>query len=654
MADITIDDLSDEESLQNTMTQFKQNTLSNNNTPTTKPLKRVYIPDPDDFSGDESIEETTRSVSSKEPKVELTQCDGEEEDNEAVDVWSFVIDTVGESSRADYDYTQLIGGMIEQTSSTTNNNHEGFTSQADFVPLDDEELSGNENENESNDPLQSLRDKKENPYNLSKTQKLAFDTALNGDTFFFTGPAGTGKTFVLKKIVQQLRRLFSNEKGKEKLAVTSMTGIAAQNVGGETIHRWSGWTPAHDTYTATQSIERISEQAKNNWKNTKVLIIDEISMMSGTFFNKLDQMGRIIKGKENEFFGGMQLILTGDFFQLPPVKGENDLAFDSSSWKENITKNILLKEVHRQKNDQEFSKYLTRLQRGDKSKNVIEYFKKNMFEQPPDKIEPTRLCSSNREVEEVNRVRLMELKDQAMIFKEAIMYDRSVKTDADKVSLRRRILAPEKLVLKRNANVMLTKNSKDNDELVNGSQGTVITFATPLTAPLLDNAEREVLDIWEEIIENNYQVDEEMLVRFDKAGYKADVKYLMIRVNQELSQSKSTAKLYPLVKFSNGVTKLVGDVQFEVYDHTGVHKLCIVTQVPLILSWAMTIHKSQGQTLDYLIVDSKLVFAPGQLYVALSRVKTREGLYIEPASFNSSKIKVLPNVVRFMKQVEHA
>lgn len=186
---------------------------------------------------------------------------------------------------------------------------------------------------------------------LSNEQELVKELVCdNGKSVFFTGPAGTGKSVLMRAIIAQLKKKFA--KDPERLAVTASTGLAACNIGGMTLHSFSGiGLGKDDVQTLVRKIRR-NPKAKNRWLKTKVLIIDEISMVDGDLFDKLSQIGRTLRNNGRPW-GGIQLVITGDFFQLPPVPDygsrEVKFAFEAATWNTSIDHTIGLTEVFRQK-----------------------------------------------------------------------------------------------------------------------------------------------------------------------------------------------------------------------------------------------------------------------------------------------------------------
>ncbi len=404
---------------------------------------------------------------------------------------------------------------------------------------------------------------------LSDGQKEVIKYAKEGKNLFFTGPAGTGKSFVLKKVIQEL--MFG-------LSITAMTGTAAYNIGGSTLHSFAGIGLGDNTAEKYVGFIRRDKRKMQNWIHTKTLIIDEVSMLSSELFEKLEEIARKVR-KCEKFFGGIQLILCGDFFQLPPIsKDENKVkfCFESDLWK-NIKHSITLTEQFRQK---EFNliNMLGELRIGKLSSESEELIKSrtNKKIECPEGIVPTKLYTTRKDVNSENQNELNKLKTELITYNAIEKGDEKVLEIFDKMCP-----SQKELNLKIGAQVMLIVNMDVKEGLVNGSRGVIIDF-----------------------------------------------------INNK-----------PLVKFKNQ-TIIIERYEFEFKKDDKV--IATRLQFPLILAWAITVHKSQGMTIDYLIVNLSNVFECGQTYVALSRCSTIDGLSI--VGFNKNKIKVHEKVINFNKK----
>ncbi|KAL8373775.1 hypothetical protein RB599_000815 [Gaeumannomyces hyphopodioides] len=218
---------------------------------------------------------------------------------------------------------------------------------------------------------------KNSPISLSNEQRNVKSLVCERNlSVFFTGPAGTGKSVLMRAIISDLKKKWA--KDPDRLAVTASTGIAACNIGGMTLHSFSGiGLGKEDAQTLVKKIRR-NAKAKNRWLRTKILIIDEISMVDGDLFDKLSQIGRTIRNNGRPW-GGIQLVITGDFFQLPPVpdgadKRDIKFAFEAATWNTSIDHTIGLTEVFRQK-DPEFASMLNEMRLGRISDQTVKNFK---------------------------------------------------------------------------------------------------------------------------------------------------------------------------------------------------------------------------------------------------------------------------------------
>ncbi|HCC05411.1 TPA: hypothetical protein DEP58_03870 [Patescibacteria group bacterium] len=381
------------------------------------------------------------------------------------------------------------------------------------------------------------------------TQDEAFKVLMMGKNVFLTGAAGSGKTYILNRYIQWLR-----ERGIEP-AVTASTGIAATHIGGQTIHAWSGIGIKDEL--SPYDLDRIEQNEKlvKRFQRTHVLIIDEVSMLSANTLTMVNQS--IQAGLQTyEPFGGMQVILCGDFFQLPPVtrgREEVQYAFQSKTWNELSLHTCYLTDQYRQ-NDTDLLALLNAIREGNVTRPLRALVEKRIGHTVPQDI--PHLYTHNVNVDELNTKRLEALSTPSRIF---LMKGKGSKKRVE--ILKKGLLVPEKLTLKVGAVVMFVKNHPQG-LYVNGTLGTVTGFTQN-----------------------------------------------------------------PLVKTHSGETIETEPASWQIED--GEKVLAEVTQIPLRLAWAVTVHKSQGLTLDAAYIDLTKTFVGGQGYVALSRVKTFTGLYLE-------------------------
>ncbi|OQR75204.1 ATP-dependent DNA helicase PIF1-like [Tropilaelaps mercedesae] len=411
------------------------------------------------------------------------------------------------------------------------------------------------------------------PISLSKEQREVLASVKTGTSVFFTGSAGTGKTFLLKRIVTILP--------PNSTFVTATTGIAATHIGGSTVHAFAGIGLGEASVSCLAEKVRKSA-AMANWRRCQHLIIDEISLLDGAYFEKLEAVARSVLNSDKPF-GGIQVILSGDFLQLPPVSktGQKKFVFQTKCWDEVIGRIYELKEVHRQK-DHQFVSILQEIRWGrcsDTSSKVLTDTVLNTVD--GDGILATKLSTHNIDVDAVNQEFFRRLSGEVKIFKA------TDSVEGMKVFLDNHLPVQSVIRLKVGTQVMLVKNTKVAQGLANGSRGVVVGF--------------------------------------DKSGL-------------------------PIVKFKKGLTTAVGPEKWTIKGAGGAS--FSRNQIPLKLAWAMSIHKSQGLTLDAVEISLAKVFECGQAYVALSRASTLQGLKV--LDFSASAVRADPRVIEFYKRIKYA
>ena len=420
---------------------------------------------------------------------------------------------------------------------------------------------------------------------LNEEQQHALNYAKNGVSFFLTGPGGSGKSFVLEKIRETLEFL-----GK-KVAVTAMTGCAALLLGNKakTLHSWASVGLARESATALVAKIRASPKAYRRWLSTDTLIVDEVSMLTPEFLEKLNYIAIQVR-RNAHTMGGLQVIFVGDFYQLPPVNKDTSpgtttsFVFESALWKQIMPQTVYLKKVVRQR-DPTFHKILDEARHGILSKESLKTLATRQgLPWESLEIRPTLLFSRKAEVDHVNATNLKALTGPRQIYKaETVVLPIAATLGLDKNSeqVQHAIQRLDKdagysseLILAIGAQVMLLKNLDFDAGLVNGSRGVVTGFTT-------------------------------------------------------------TAVPLPIVKFRTGLPIPIGPATWESEDLEGIQR----QQIPLKLAYAITIHKAQGATLDCALIDiGHSTFECGQAYVALSRVRDLESLYIwdlEPSAFRT-------------------
>lgn len=384
-------------------------------------------------------------------------------------------------------------------------------------------------------------------------QALALEIMLSGENVFLTGAAGSGKTYTLNQFIN-----FAKNEGK-KVSVTATTGLAATHLGGNTIHAWSGMG-IHD-FLPKSFINKFTKTRIETIKSTDILIIDEISMLHDFRLDMVDEICRTVREDFDRPFGGIQVILCGDFFQLPPINraGSRSGGFvvNSRVWQEMEPTICYLEENFRQ-NDEELTEILNAMRSDDLRRHHAENILKRIDVQPENLENLTELHTTNLDVDSINIEKLNNLDGEEFFF---VQSTTGAKNYVE--TLKKSVLAPEVLRLKKGALVMAVKNAQ-NKAYVNGSIGKVIGFE---------------------------------------------------RVTEQ-----------PIVEFQNGRTVTMSPDTWELRD--GDKKRASISQIPLRLAYAITVHKSQGMTLDSAKIDLRKAFTEGMGYVALSRVRSLEKIYL--------------------------
>lgn len=443
-----------------------------------------------------------------------------------------------------------------------------------------------------------------NKEDLNDEQLLAAEKILSGHNVFVTGSAGTGKTFLLRYVIQELNKAH----GDEAIAITAPTGIAAISIGGQTVHSFAGIGLGEGGFHKVLAKVKANKLAMDRWKKSKVLVIDEISMLDKGLFELLDQIAKTIRVNQRPF-GGLQLIVVGDFLQLPPVtKNDAKFAFQSHVWDlaglNREQGKVYLRKVERQ-SDQEFIDHLNEVRIGIYTPAFMTKLSACLVDRKPkptDGIVPTKLYAVNKQVDDENRVRLEELPGQVIkmqaVDKWAEPPDSDHPSDAKHLQEGVRAMIPDTIELKVGAQVMLLRNQRQKpgagaSSLVNGSRGKILSF-----------------------------------------------------IQTEGAQPR------PYVQFDNGQCLAVSPVEFE-YGIPSMKGTIIRSQIPLKLAWAATVHKSQGCTLTCAELMMDKAFDFGQVYVALSRVKNVQGLWLSTPIL-PKHVKANPEVLAFYGHTKSA
>lgn len=384
-------------------------------------------------------------------------------------------------------------------------------------------------------------------------QELALEVMLSGESVFLTGPAGAGKTYVLNQLIK-----IKKAEGIH-VSVTATTGLAASHLGGTTIHSWSGI----NIYDELPSgfFENMSKGRREIIEKTELLIIDEVSMLHDYRLDMIDEVCRIVRKKDCPF-GGIQVVMSGDFFQLPPINRNGSklggFIVNSRVWQELNPVICYIEDQHRQE-DRKLLEILNAIRSGDIRRSHVESLLSRTNVLPENSETLTEIHTVNVDVDKINEARL------GLIEGDTYLYEQSTTGGKNYVeNLQRSVLAPDILRLKKGALVMAVKNSPDR-KYSNGSLGIVVDFDS---------------------LNNNY----------------------------------------PKVEFKNSKTVLMTPDTWELRD--GDRKRASITQIPLRLAWAITVHKSQGMTIDEAKIDLRKAFVEGMGYVALSRVKNLHNLYL--------------------------
>jgi ATP-dependent DNA helicase PIF1 len=421
------------------------------------------------------------------------------------------------------------------------------------------------------------------------TQDEAFEILKMGKSVFLTGPAGSGKTFLLNKYIDYLRT------NNIAVGIAASTGIASTHINGRTIHSWTGLKVIDKVLSRKEINARIKklrfkEDLIKKYNDTNILIIDEISMLDAQY---LDMINLACQSMRQSIapFGGMQIVLCGDFFQLPPVsrpEHKTEYAYKSEVWRESGFKVCYLSGQQRSA-DKKFIDVLNDIRHSQVGESTIEVLESRIGKTGRSKA-PTRLYTVNKDVDAMNDVELAGIQKPACAYQMRSYYKEEEHRYL-RDQLIRHCMAPYMLVLKVGAVVMFVKNNFEADGktvYVNGTLGKVVDF------------------------QNENGVKYPVVETLDRRRIIAYPQSWRIEDMSETGSDESVAS---------------------------------ITQIPLRLAWAITVHKSQGISLDEAVIDLKGAFEYGMGYVALSRVRSLEGVCL--LGLNRKALEVNPEIAEF-------
>jgi len=424
----------------------------------------------------------------------------------------------------------------------------------------------------------------------TEEQKACIEAVLKGESVFITGPGGTGKSYIIDILYKEFKKV-----GKT-IAITAMTGCAGLLIGAhaKTLHSWAGIGLGREPLSHIVSAIHKNGRKKNNWKKADCVVIDEVSMMTPAILELLNEVGKSVRKCYNKPFGGLQVVFVGDFYQLPPVcrGGEKmTFAFESPVWKAVVEKTYALTVIQRQR-DPIFQRVLDEARKGELSDESYQILlERKAAKWKGNAIRPTMLFTRNDDINTINQSYLDRLPGEVKVFE-------------------------------------------------------ATTEAPPRTSP--DDV--------------GYQVQ-----RLDKdAPYEPTLRLkvgaqVMLLAQQYEERDKQMAPIYglvngsrgvvvdftpcnnPVVKFLNGKTHIIKEHTWVSDDTDNAVKR---KQIPLRLAYALTIHKAQGASLDSALIDvGSATFEYGQAYVALSRVRSLDALYIH--DLERGAFRVHPAVAKF-------
>jgi len=445
----------------------------------------------------------------------------------------------------------------------------------------------------------------------TEDQQFIFDGYLERNNIFITGPGGCGKSHIIKGIVNHAKI------NNKKIKVCAMTGCAAVllNCGAKTLHSWAGIGLGKGDHNEIITNILMNGYKKRNWLSTDILIVDEVSMMSKHLFELLDSIGKRVRRCDKPF-GGIQVIFSGDFYQLPPVGDRGNIetskfCFESERWENTFEYQILLDKIFRQTNTA-YIDVLHQVREGNLYKTGLNLLKTRVIKDDADvcndgrgsvnEIRPVILHPTKKHVNEINNRKMKALDTETILYKYQVEE------------------TPENL-----------EKNKDKDG-----------YFKPLNKakPSKKQLEQEV-----KYMINNSLFEAELELKIGSQ--------VMCIANIDMDANICNGSTGVITEFRNGIpfVKLNSGTEYLFMPHVwnSENYAISIKQIPLVLAWAITIHKSQGASLDKAQMNlGSTVFTYGQSYVALSRVRSLEGLYL--TSFNPQKIKANPKVKEFYKR----